>query len=214
MVVLHAPLKTKTRTLADLIRGLGGISPKRIRLDPPPGKATLADVESNKCCELIDGTLVEKVMGYPESILAAALIELLRRFVRPRKLGIVTGPDATLEIFPNLVRLPDVAFISWGRIPGRRTPKDAVPALAPDLAIEVLSKGNTRREMTRKRTEYFKAGTRLVWIVDHVKRTVTVYTSPTDHTVLTDADKLDGGNVLPGFSVRLKEIFVELDEEG
>lgn len=212
MVVRLAPPKTKT--LADLIRELGGISPKRIRMDPPPGKATVKDVEANKCCELLDGTLVEKAMGYPESILAAALIEMLRRFVRPRRLGIITGPDGTLELFPNLVRLPDVAFISWKRLPGRKVPKEAVPALAPDLAVEVLSKGNTRREMARKRKEYFEAGVRLVWIVDHVKRTVTVYTSATELTILTDAHTLDGGDVLPEFSVPVKDIFVELDEEG
>ena len=69
-------------------------------------------------------------------------------------------------LFRGLVRIPDVAFTSWERLPGRRVPPEPIPELAPDLAVEVLSQSNTEAEMTRKRGEYFAAGVRLVWLVD------------------------------------------------
>ena len=76
-------------------------------------------------------------------------------------------------------------------------------------AIEVLSPSNTEKEMERKRKEYFFGGTRLVWIVDESKRTVEVWTSPDDCVTLTEGDTLDGGDLLPGFRVALKDIFVD-----
>lgn len=201
-------------TLGDIIRRLGDIPPDRVRYRPYPGTATVADVETNKHCELVDGTLVEKAMGWHESLLAGAIIEALRRFVRPRKLGAVTGEQGTMEILTALVRIPDVAFVSWDRFPNRRPVNDPVPAIAPDLAVEVISRGNTPSEMARKRAEYFQAGVRLLWAVDPRSRTVTVYTAPDRSTVLTEADTLDGGDVLPGFAYPLRELFGELDEHG
>jgi Uma2 family endonuclease len=57
----------------------------------------------------------------------------LNNFVRPRKLGIVTGEAGTVRLFPGLVRIPDVAFASWGRFPDRKRPKVRIPRTAPDL---------------------------------------------------------------------------------
>lgn len=200
--------------LRDLLRRLGDIPPERVRMRPAPGTATVADVEKNKMCELIDGTLVEKAMGMREALLAGAILALLREFVKPRKLGIVLGADATLEVLSGLVRLPDVAFVSWDRMPDRKIPKEPVPDLVPDLAVEVLSKGNTKDEMTRKRREYFKAGVQLVWMVKPKTRTVDVYTSVKKFTTLSEDDTLDGGTVLPGFKLPLSKLFEELDEQG
>ncbi len=74
--------------------------------------------------------------------------------------------------------MPDVAFMSWDRLPGKTVPDEAIPELAPDLAIEVLSAGNTKGEMERKLKDYFFAGVRLVWYIDWRRRTAEVYTSP------------------------------------
>src|SRR5579859_2105872 len=131
-------------TLADLLKELGGIAPERVRFHPPPGTATEKDVvdverRENRIYELIDGVLVEKAMGYCEALLASYLIEILGPFVRRRKLGLVTGPDGMMRLFPGLVRIPDVAFVSWSRFPGGRVPTDPVPDLVPDLAVEILS---------------------------------------------------------------------------
>src|SRR5206468_1626606 len=77
---------------------------------------------------------------------------------------------------------------------------------APDLAVEVLSKGNTRAEMDRKLREYFAAGVRLVWLIDPKTRTARVHTSPEEMTRLGEGDTLDGGDVLPGFALPLRDL--------
>src|SRR5262245_43521212 len=212
-ILTHLP-PTRVRTVADLMRDLGGIPLERVRLVPPPGMATINDVEGAKGCELIEGTLVEKAMGWHESILAVYLAGLLNAIVEPQNLGIVSGEEGGLELLTGLIRKPDVAFISWDRFPGRRLPDEAWPAVAPDLAVEVISRGNTAEEMKRKRGEYFQAGVQLIWEIDRFTRTATVYTSPTHFQQLTEADTLDGGTVLPGFSVAVRDIFARLDRHG
>ena len=107
------------------------------------------------------------------------------------------------------MRIADVAFIRWERFPNGKLPREPIPALAPDLAIEVLSKGNTEREMQRKLRDYFEAGVRLVWYIDPESRTATVYTA-TDQSAAIDSDGvLDGGDVLPGFTLSLTELFAK-----
>ncbi len=183
-------------------------------MKPTPGTATEKDVieildRENRLFELVDGTLVEKPMGYEESEIACLIITALNNFVRPRKLGIVTGPDGTIRLFAGLVRMPDVAFASWDRFPGRKRPKVAIPNLAPELAVEVLSKSNTQAEMRRKLEEYFGAGVRVVWMVDPRKQIVRVHTSVEQSVLLKVGQSLDGGDVLPGFTLALKELFEE-----
>src|SRR5262249_46199151 len=132
---------------------------------------------------------------------------LLGSFVRRHKLGIVTGPDGTIRLFPGLVRIPDVAFASWDRFPGRRRPKTPIPHLAPDLVVEVLSKSNTKPEMNQKPEEYFAAGVRLVGMVDPRRGTAGVHTSGDQSVLIREGQALDGGDVLPGFVLPLDELF-------
>jgi Uma2 family endonuclease len=210
-----SPLKT----LADLVNRLGGVPLDRIRFQPAPGTATVQDVidiqeREGKLCELVEGVLLEKTVGYMESGLALFLGGLLSAHVALRNLGIVTGANGTMEIMPDLVRIPDVAFTSWDRLPGRRMPVKPVPLLVPNLAVEVLSRSNTPGEMAVKRREYFTAGVQLVWEIDPVRRTVAVYTSESNVRMLGVADSLDGGAVLPGFTLPLRELFAELDRQG
>lgn len=202
--------------MADLLHRLGDVPPDRVRFTPVPGTATIDDLlrAENEGCELIEGTLVEKSMGVRESLLAIYLGELLGPLVRGQNLGILTGADGTYELISGLVRLPDLAFVSWDRLPNRRLPEEPVPNVVPDLAVEVLSAGNTLGEMARKRREYFTAGVRLVWEIDPRARTVRVYTSETAFTDLTATDTLDGGTVLPGFTLPLNQLFAELDRHG
>jgi Uma2 family endonuclease len=199
-------------TIADLLRRLGNIPARRVRLDPMPGTATEKDVirildVENLPCELVEGTLVEKTIGYDDSEIAGFLITCLNNFVLPRKLGIVTGESGAIRLFPGLVRIPDVAFASWDCLPGRKRPRTPVPHVAPDLVVEVLSKSNTKAEMARKLGEYFHAGVRLVWLVDPKTRSVHVYTAVNRLAVLKGNQSVDGGDVLPGFSLRLSELF-------
>ena len=146
-------------------------------------------------------------MGFEESLIAARIICLLSAFVTPRKMGLVSGEAGMMRILKGRVRIPDVAFISFDHLPGRQVPREAVPNLFPDLAVEVLSDSNTRQEMSIKLREYFQAGTRLVWYVDPKKRSVDVYTSPEKAESLAGDAILTGGDVLPGFQTPLAAIF-------
>jgi Uma2 family endonuclease len=204
-------------TLADLLKRLGDVPPERVRYFPLPGQATVADVieieaRENRLCELVDGVLVEKAMGYRESFLAALIVTALNNFILPRKLGLVSGADGMIQLFPDLVRIPDVAYVSWERLPGGKVPSDPVPHLVPDLAVKVLSQSNTKAEMNRKRREYFEAGVRLLWLIDPDTRTGTVFTGPEQSSTLDESGMLDGGDVLPGFTLRLRELFARLDQ--
>jgi Uma2 family endonuclease len=206
-------------TIEDLLDHLGGVAPGRVLVRPPVGTATEADLiavneRKQGIFELVDGTLVEKAMGYPESFLALFLGGLLNAFVIPRNLGIVTGPDGMMRLYPGLVREPDLAFVAWNRIPGGRVPTEPIAGFAPDLAVEVLSPSNTKAEMARKRREYFEAGVRLVWEVDPRARVVEVYESPEHSTRLDESQTLEGGDVLPGFALPLADLFGELDRQG
>jgi Uma2 family endonuclease len=210
---------TQGQTLADVMNRIGDVPPERVRVHPPLGTATVTDVthiweKEGRWCELVEGVLVEKTMGLQESSLAVFLAGILNLFVIPRNLGKVTGADGTIQLVTDLVRIPDVAFFSWDRLPNRQMPKGPVPLVVPNLAIEVLSKGNTPKEMAIKREEYFNAGVELVWEVDPRKRSVVVFSSLKDSTTLTIDDALDGGAVLPGFALPLKDLFAELDRQG
>jgi Uma2 family endonuclease len=158
-------------------------------------------------CELVDGVLVEKATGFREGFLAGLLLHALAGFVVRHKLGIVLPGDASLRLFSGLVRMPDVSFVSWDRLPGRRVPDVAVADIAPDLAVEIVSKSNTKKELERKLDEYFNAGVRLVWLIYPRKKLVEVYASRRRKKVLGENDTLDGGRVLPGFELSLAEFF-------
>jgi Uma2 family endonuclease len=124
--IMNIPFNPPIRTIAELLHQLGDIPPQRVRFNPVPGTATIDDLlqPENAGCELVDGTLVEKAMGWEESLLAIWVGTLLTQFVNPRNLGIITGADGTMKLFPDIARAPDVAFTSWDRMPGRRRPSD------------------------------------------------------------------------------------------
>jgi Uma2 family endonuclease len=199
--------------LAEMLKGLGNIPLGRIRWKPYPGTATLKDVIAalkaprKRLCELVDGVLVEKVMGLKESYYAGIVIERMNVFLRRHDLGFVTGEAGALEIMPGLIRIPDVSFISWGQLASREVPDEAVADLVPDLAVEIISKGNTPAEMQRKLQEYFEAGVQLVWFIYPKTQTAEAYTSPADCRRVGKNQALTGGDVLPGFKLPLKTLF-------
>jgi Uma2 family endonuclease len=202
----------KEWTVADLQRRFGPIPFGRIRQNPPPGTATEDDVvrlndHEDRLCELVDGVLVEKTVGLEESWLAVRLAVLLSLFVDPRNLGLVTGEGGTIRLAKGLVRIPDVAFFPWDRIPDGQFPEQPIPDLVPDLAVEVIGRSNTRKEMEEKLKEYFDKGVRLAWFVRPRTRVVDVYTSADEFARLTASATLDGGAVLPGFSIVVADLF-------
>jgi Uma2 family endonuclease len=202
------------RTVADLLEHLGGVPPSRVRFQPWPGTATVHDViaihdAENRLCELVDGVLVEKAMGFDESIYAVLLSASMIQYLKTNDLGKVIGADGLMRIFPAMVRIPDAAFISWSRYPKGKRRRGEIPLVVPDLVVEVLSKGNTPKEMARKLDEYFRAGVRVVWYVDPKRRTVRVYSSRNSSVLLHEDRSLDGGEVLPGFSLSIRDWFAE-----
>jgi Uma2 family endonuclease len=202
----------KARTVAELYRRFGPIPFERIRQNPPPGCGTVADVDrlnnhEDRLYELVDGILVEKTVGLEESTIALNIGTLLNVFVRPKGLGLVAGEAGTTQLDINLVRIPDVSFISWERVPGGEMPDEPIPLLVPDLVVEVISRSNTPKEMADKLKEYFEKGVRVVWYVRPKSQVVDVYTAPDHFMRLTASMRLDGGDVLPGFSVQVGELF-------
>lgn len=200
-------------TLADLAQRFGPMPAWRIRSVPAPGTATEHDVveieaRENRLCELVEGVLVEKTVGFLESVFAVRLARRLGDFAETHNLGVVTGEGGMMRLFPGLVRIPDVAFASWREFPDGLT-DEPVPSVVPDLAVEVLSEGNTKQEMDGKLDDYFGAGVRLVWFVEPRKKTVQVFTAKNTFSVLDGNDTLTGGDVLPGFSLPLKSFFTK-----
>ncbi|MEX1028005.1 MAG: Uma2 family endonuclease [Candidatus Paceibacterota bacterium] len=201
-------------TIAELSEQFGPVPLARIRTTPPPGQATEHDVveieaREKRLYELYNGVLMEKVMGYYESYLAMLLGRFLAAYVDEHDLGIVAGEAGMLQLLAGEIRIPDVSFVSWDRLPGRRIPREPVPRLVPELAVEVVSKSNTSKEMERKLREYFAAGTRLVWYVYPDTRTVRVFTAPDQSVELNASQMLGGGDVLPGFQLPLTQLFRE-----
>ncbi len=209
--------KTATRfvRMSDLLDHLGGIPASRVRLQPPPGTATEKDLlrilDHEDClAELIDGTIVEKPMATRESMLAGDLVFQMKLYLRDNDLGALTVPDGTLRLEVGQIRAPDIAFIRWEQLPGKVYPSEPIASLCPDLAVEILSPSNTRGEMERKLLDYFKSGTKLVWLIDPESRSAEIHTSDGESMHLDESGALYGGSVLPGFRLPLAELFAKL----
>jgi Uma2 family endonuclease len=211
--------KTEPDTLADLLRQLGNVPTKRILWRPRPGTATekdllrYLDAADKRLVELIDGVLVEKTLGHQEAHLGGVVLQYFNNYLDDHDLGVAYGADAPFRILPEQVRLPDACFVSWKTL-GGALPKEPIASVAPELTVEVLSKSNTKGEMNRKRREYFLAGVRELWIIDPKTQTAEIYTSPDEKRHLGQDDSLDGGKLLPGFSLPLKKLFARLNRKG
>jgi Uma2 family endonuclease len=205
--------KFVTRSMQDVIDRLGGIPAFRIGTDPPPGLATEADVlrhrdsEDKRIYELVNGTLVEKPMGSPESLMGGFIHAKMLLHSLEHDLGRVLPGDGFLRVVAGNVRSPDVSFFSWKTLGDDEFPADAVCPFAPDLAVEVLSPSNTELEMAVKRTELFASGTRMMWIIDPAGQSASIYTSPSRFQIISGTDYLDAQRIMPGFRIALHEIF-------
>jgi Uma2 family endonuclease len=155
-------------------------------------------------------TLVEKAMGYEASVVGIAIARIIGAYVAAHRLGIVSGADGMFQLRSS-VRGPDVAYVSRERLPNQKFPTESYPALEPNLVVEVLSPGNTKGEMTRKRLEYFHSNVQVVWIIDCLNRSVAAYTSPSKVRVYSEEETIDGGDAIPGFTANVSDFFRDLD---
>ena len=211
MVVLNVA-DPATESFADLHDRLGLVPLHRIRLRPYPGTANEADVvlaksRNQRLCELVEGVLLEKTMGQREAMLALFIGRMIGEFADADDLGIVLGADGMYRLKLGLIRIPDVSFIPWSRLPGNEVPDEEIGDVIPTLAVEVLSRSNTVGEIDRKIGEYFASGVKIVWTVDPRKESVRVYTSATAYKMFDQESILEGGKVLPGFRLPLKKLF-------
>lgn len=160
--------------------------------------------------ELVKGELRKmSPSGSEHAVIIGKLTVRLGQHVEANNIGIYFGAEAGFKIAsdPDTVRAPDLAFVRRERIPESGIPKKFWPG-APDLAVEVISPGDTYNEVNEKVKDWLEAGTRAVWIVNPRQRIVSVCRSMTDVTFLSEEDELDGGDVVPGFRCKVSEIFV------
>jgi Uma2 family endonuclease len=160
--------------------------------------------------DLIEGVIYEiSQAGETHGIIAGNIFGFIWNFVRQHSLGRVTAAETGYILHKNpdgkdTVLAPDVGFVGNERLPAQPSPR-YVP-VAPDLAVEVVLPNDQYPEVAHKRRLYRAHGTRLVWIVDPKYRTVEVHTSDGMRTLQGD-DTLDGGDVLPGFTLPLRDVF-------
>jgi Uma2 family endonuclease len=168
------------------------------------------DERGNQCRrELVRGKLITKeLFSLAHGILCADIGAALGTFVEAHDLGLVfgTGTGFIVEHEPDTVLGIDISFVSHERLRQVEHLDDYLP-YAPDLAVEVLSPGDTADETSARIRLYFAAGAWAVWVFNTKERTTAVYISPTSVRVLNEQDTLDGGEVLPGFTLDLTKLF-------
>jgi Uma2 family endonuclease len=157
--------------------------------------------------EYRDGKIIMTPAGGEHGGISLTLASLLLAYVKPRKLGMAMESSTGFGLPNGDVLAPDASFISRERLTGRGGPPKKYFDGAPDLAIEVKSPNDRWPALESKMHLYFAHGCRLAWIVDPSDQTVRVYRSPDAYTVATAGQSLDGGDVLPGFTVEVDEIF-------
>ena len=159
---------------------------------------------ADKLLEYIGSEVVVKVVSNNRPSRVAMLIgSYMTIYAQQNDLGRTTGSDGGYRVNGERY-IPDAAFISKTRQPDPNA--DAYNPLAPDLAIEVLSPSDDMKHVRIKLTNYLLAGT-VVWLVDPEQGHIEVYEPGQKPRVLTAADTLEGGTVLPGFSLPLKGVF-------
>ena len=135
--------------------------------------------------------------------ISMSLSLLLGVYIRENKLGRLYPADTDFKLGDRIVK-PDIAFVSTARLPENRRQASPVP---PDLAVEVVSPTDIQYRVTEKAFTYLNAGTRLVWVIDPMGKTVTVYRSGTDIKTLTIEDTLSGEDIVEGFSCQVAQLF-------
>ena len=189
-----------------------------VTLTAPPAPATRAtltpddllalEAEHDARYELVNGELQELGMPNPEHALIGGRISLrLGSHIEGTDRGVVLlDCSFTLQDDPVRIRIPDISFIATAHIPEGGFRTSSIHG-APDLAVEVVSPNDKARELIVKTTDYLKAGTQQVWIVEPNTRTVTVYKPGGEARVYGADDTLDGGDLLPGLALPVGDLF-------
>ena len=187
MIATLAPAKPKLLTAEDLLR-----------LD---SKGVKGELIRGEFCETMSS-------GGEHGEVSSKFIAYLTVFVTPRRLGRVSGTDAgvLIERDPDTVREPDAMFISAERMPLTVRARGYYEVI-PDIVAEVKSPSDSRREVNDKARMWHNCGVPLVWAAYPETRTIDVHRADGTITTLREDDILDGGEILPGFTVRVSDVF-------
>jgi Uma2 family endonuclease len=174
------------------------------------GSATIQDLlntpKDGKKYELVDGEILVSPAGMRHSEVAQKIAHLISEFLDRNPIGKVYSSDVGIA-FPNgNVRSPDVTYVSLAKLPGGRSP-DTFGEVIPDFVVEVLSPSDSLRELGRKIGEFLENRVPLVWLVDPVRETVTVYRSLSQTEQFGASNTITAEPVLPGFSVPVRRFF-------
>ena len=154
--------------------------------------------------EYVKGELVPRsATSLEHGRIGANVCFYLRSYVRENRLDAMVFVNSGFTVEECVLR-PDVAFLSAGRVPADQTKASPVP---PDLAVEIISPSDVSQRIVEKAFAYLEAGTQIVWVLQPVSKTVTVYRSETDITLLMPSDTLTGEDVIDGFSCQVAEFF-------
>ena len=181
---------------------------KESGLQTPPTHATMTMEEflenDFEGYEYVKGELVPMAPPSMEhGEISINIIRYLDLYVHTHQLGRLYTAETTFQLEDRLVK-PDVAFVSNDRLPENRRKGSPVP---PDLAVEIVSPTDKQYNVTEKAFAYLKSGTRLVWVIEPVAKTVMVYRSETDFTLLSCEDTLTGEDVVEGFTCPVVQLF-------
>ncbi|MEB3190192.1 MAG: Uma2 family endonuclease [Snowella sp.] len=163
--------------------------------------------------EIVNGKLVDMGnSGALHGYICSLLLVALGSYIVPKKLGVILDSSTAFTMKNGNRRSPDIAFFAKERLQGMKTLPSGYLEGAPDLAVEVLSPGNTIEEIEEKLSEYFENGSRLVWVVSPTQHYILVYRSAKEpDRLLKMQDNLNGEEVIPGFELAITDLFQELD---
>jgi Uma2 family endonuclease len=173
----------------------------------------LAHPASRERTELIRGQIVPmSPSNLGHGVIASNLQDAASPYVRHHRLGRWFGNDTGFDLpiprdATSSVRAPDGAFVRADRLPPGGVPLRGYGRLAPDLAAEVLSPGQTAADIDVRMRDYFAAGTRLFWVINPFARTVAVHSPVAPTRWLDEGDTLDAGDVMPGFTMPVADLF-------
>jgi Uma2 family endonuclease len=159
--------------------------------------------------ELVEGELKEMTpAGNEHGYVALRIASKLEQYVDDNKLGRTYAAETgfKIESDPDTVRAPDAAFISRERLENCGHIKGFWPG-APDLAVEVVSPGDTHAQVVEKSLAWLDAGCRMVLVVEPERKVVTVYRSREDIRILTGEEVVDGADVVPDWQLPVSGIF-------
>lgn len=160
--------------------------------------------------ELVDGRILEHDVSALSSHVTLLLERILGNAIVPAGLGWLFGPECGYQCFPDdpdRVRKPDISFVRHDRLSAAEMRQAGHLSLAPDLAVEVVSRRDTYAEVLNKAGEYLSAGTALVWVVEPETGQIIVHRADGSMSRLTRSDDLSGESVIPGFRCPVAELF-------